>query len=348
MKLKKQMSGRTRVLDALYGKEVDRYPIISPTSVATMDNMVKVNAYFPEAHINANKMAALAATGHEILGYDTVAPYFSILLEAAALGCSIDWGTSNSMPSTKNYLKNFEDFKPPNNFLERKPIKALLEAIKILKKRYVDRVAVIGKVIGPWTLAYHLFGVQNFLLNLTIDPKSTQELLKKLLKIPISFSIAQIEAGADVITWADHATCDLVSAQAYKEYLFPFHKEAIKEITSYCPVILHTCGCVTDRITYFSEAGFTAFHFDSRNPINKLKKLAENKITLVGGVNNPQILLNGDTSEVKEQVAKLLEEGINLVAPECAVPTFTPNKNLKAITLAVNEYTRKTRNIKLS
>ncbi|CEP69130.1 Methyltransferase MtaA/CmuA [Moorella glycerini] len=338
---KELMAGSERVIAALRGEEVDRLPLITPTSVATVESMTAIGTYFPEAHTDAYKMAALAATGHELLGFDTVAPYFSILLEAAALGCEVDWNQVDAMPVIKkNPLQKWDDWRLPANFLDRQPVKALLAAIGLLKKRYGKRVAVVGKVIGPWTLAYHLFGVQNFLLGLVLEPETVRELLGRLLTVPLKLATAEIESGADVLTWADHTTNDLVSAAAYRDFLLPLHQQAMKQLPTDCPVILHTCGRVTDRITYFAGAGFTAFHFDSRNPPEQLLSLANGRLTLIGGINNPQTLLNGKVAEVKKEAERLLQAGIKLVTAECAVPLRTPNQNLRAIVQAVRDLSR--------
>lgn len=333
------LSGVERVKRALKGEDVDRIPLITPTSVATVESMAACQSYFPSAHINAYQMAKLAAAGHEILGFDTVAPYFSILLEAAALGCEVNWGQIDSMPSiNQSPVERWTDLNVPKNLLDREPVKALLTAIALLKQHYGDRVAVVGKVIGPWTLAYHLCGVQDFLLSLVLDPAALQELLAKLLHIPILLAQAELEAGADLLTWADHDTSDLVNANAYRQFLLPIHQEALKKIHTESPVILHTCGRATDRMQMYAEAGFTAFHFDSRNPVDELIKLAQDKITLVGGINNPQTLINGSIDDVQAKVDHLMHCGIKLVAPECAVPIHTPNQNLQAIISAVRKH----------
>ena len=41
---------------------------------------------------------------------------------------------------------------------------ACIEAIKILRNEFGDEVAIIGKTMGPWSLGYHCFGVEPFLL----------------------------------------------------------------------------------------------------------------------------------------------------------------------------------------
>ncbi|AKX94937.1 methyltransferase [Moorella thermoacetica] len=350
MSASEQMAGSERVIAAVQGQEVDRFPLVTPTSVVTVESMTVTGVYFPEAHTDPYKMAALAAAGHELLGFDTVTPYFSILLEAAALGCEVDLNSVDAMPAIKiNPLKNLLerkwDWRPPANFLDRQPVKALLAAIRLLKKRYGRRVAVVGKVIGPWTLAYHLCGVQDFLLGLVLEPEAVRELLERLLAVPLRLAVAEIEAGVDVLTWADHATSDLVSAAAYRDFLLPLHQRAMEQLAGSCPVILHTCGRATDRVAYFARAGFTAFHFDSRNPVGDLLSLANGRLNLIGGINNPQTLLNGKVKEVRATIEGLLQAGIKMVAPECAVPLRTPNQNLRAIVQAVRDFSRRHRKV---
>ena len=86
-----------------------------------------------------------------------------------------------------------------------------LEAIRLLKKRLGDDAAVCGKVFGPWTQGYHYFGVENFLIGTLDDPDETRRILERLMPVTIQFAKAQIDAGADCLLLADHATRDLCS-----------------------------------------------------------------------------------------------------------------------------------------
>jgi uroporphyrinogen-III decarboxylase len=64
--------------------------------------MEATGARFAEAHLEARAMARLAAAGHEVLGYDTVMPVFSVT-QAAALGCQVDWGHPLMMPGVRTH-----------------------------------------------------------------------------------------------------------------------------------------------------------------------------------------------------------------------------------------------------
>lgn len=325
------LTPKERVCAVFQGMEVDRLPVINPTTLVTYEFMQQTGCYFPQAHVTVDKMAALAEAGHRVAGFDSMMPYLSMHLEAMALGCEVDWGSIDRLPSvTKPVLQTRQEFNMPDNFLDRKPIKSLLTAIRMLKNKYGSNVPIIGKVVGPWTLAYHLYGAENFLMDVILEPQRVIALLKELKKVPVSFAQAQYEAGADLVTWSDHVTGDLVSRRTYQDLLFPIHKQCTAQLSE-IPTILHVCGHVMDRLSLFAEAGWTAFHLDSRNSIPDAMCLINGKMHLTGSINNPTALLNGRSEEIKQEVARAVQGGIRLISPECAIPTRVPNANLLEI-----------------
>ena len=80
------MTPRERFMAGILGKPVDRRPVGSPTSVATVEQMESTGACFPEVHQDGEAMARLAAGSYEVLGYDAIMPIFSVQQEAAACG----------------------------------------------------------------------------------------------------------------------------------------------------------------------------------------------------------------------------------------------------------------------
>jgi [methyl-Co(III) methanol-specific corrinoid protein]:coenzyme M methyltransferase len=224
----------------------------------------------------------------------------------------------------------------PANFLEHRDVRAILDSIRILKKEFGDEVAIIGKTMGPWTLAYHVFGVEPFLIGTVDDPAETMRCLQKLREFTILFGQAQIDAGADVLTLPDHATGDLVSAEYYKRFLLEMHQEFVDELK--VPLILHICGKTIDRMPYIAETGMAAFHFDSRNDPQEAMDAVGGKIRLAGNINNPTTLYARGPAEVREEVYRALEAGVQLIAPECAIPLRTKAENLVEIPLAVQDW----------
>ncbi len=327
------MTPKRRFLSGILGGRVDCTPVGSVTSVATLEQMEITGAFFPDVHLDGEKMARLAAGAYGILGYDAIMPYFSVQAEAAALGCDVDWGDRKNMPvERKHPWTDPEQVRIPPDFLDQPSIKAVLDAIRILRARYGDRVAVVGKVMGPWTLAYHTHGVQNFLIETIDDPARVHKFLDRLKEITVLFGTAQIQAGADVLCIADHATGDLVSPRTYRDFLLPYHRELTQRLG--CPTVLHICGNTLDRMNDICSSGFDAFHFDSKVDARQAVDRVAGRISLVGNINNPEILLKGTAEAVAERTRYALEAGVNVIGPECAIPLETPLDNLKAITRA--------------
>jgi [methyl-Co(III) methanol-specific corrinoid protein]:coenzyme M methyltransferase len=328
------MTPKRRFLASILGGRVDRPAVASVTSVANIEQMEMTGAYFPEAHLDGETMARLAAGAHDILGYDAIMPYFSVQAESAALGCEVDWRDRESMPvSHSTVWSGPEEIRLPDDFLEQPSIKAILEAIHSLRGKYGHQVAIVGKVMGPWTLAYHLYGIQDFLMETYTDPDRVRGFLDRLKEITVLFGLAQIRAGADALCLADHATGDLVGPWTYRDFLLPVHQELTQRLG--CPLVLHICGDTLDRLGHICEAGFDCFHFDSKVDARAAVTEVDGRISLMGNVNNPEILLNGSPEQVAEQARYAMAAGVQVIGPECAIPPQTPLANLQAITQAL-------------
>ena len=333
------MTPYTRFFRALKRESTDYPAVGNPTSIITTDLMEKAGSFFPEAHTDAALMARLAAAGHEILGYDTIAPYFSVQEEAAAFGCAVDWEDKDHMPTVRGHLFGTpEEIHIPSDYLSRLPIRAVLDATRHLKQRYDGKVALVGKVMGPWTLAYHLFGLEPFLIRIIDAPGEVREILDRLAEATVMFGRAQIEAGADCLTLADHLTGDLCSAETYRDFLLPVHQRIRAQLD--IPIILHICGYTLDRLDYIAETGFDAFHFDSKNDPRKAVAITGDRIALIGHINNPEALYTGDMDRIDREVREAIDTGVAVIAPECAVPLNMDSIALKRIVDVARETKR--------
>jgi len=328
------MQPREIFLRALQKKETPRPATGCVTSVVTVDLMEEVGVYFPEAHLDSEKMAALAAAGHEVLGFDAVMPLFGVWHESAALGCPVNWGEVDRMPDCSEHLYKIDDeIRIPPDLLEHPGCAVPLEAIRILRKRFGDRVAVVGKAFGPWTLGYHLFGVEEFLINTILRPDAVERAMEQLEEVTVRFGMAQLEAGADTLCLADHATRDLCSPDAYRDFLLGTHRKFAEKFP--CPLVLHICGDTSDRIPYIRETGLSCFHFDSKVPTATARELAGERLALMGGTDNIAVIRNGDEESVRRDVEEKKRCGIEVIGPECAVPLDAPWVNMKMLADAV-------------
>jgi MtaA/CmuA family methyltransferase len=334
---KPDLTPRRRFLANLMGgRKGKRISVSNPTSIVCVELMNKVGVHFPDAHTDASAMAELAAAGYEILGFDTVMPEFSVQQEAAALGCEVNWGHDTMMPETMTHpVKSPGDVVIPDNLLEKPSIKVVLEAISRLRREYGDRVAVIGKVMGPWTISYHTVGVEEFLILVRLDPDQVRAYLEAYLPVTIAIANAQLRAGADVVVLPDHATGSMVSARTYAEFLVPLHRKMLAQIGG--PTILHVCGKCLDRIPHMATEGYDGYHFEWQNDPKKAVEAAGGQMALLGGISNVEALLQGTPDDVYKQARYNIEVGVDSIGPECAISLQTPLDNLKTIVAAAEE-----------
>ena len=190
--------------------------------------------------------------------------------------------------------------------------------------------------MGPWSLSYHLMGIEEFLVNTLLDPDKVRRSIDLLKTVTIAFAKAQMQAGADIICLADHATGGLVSPLMYQDMLLPVHQEIVAETG--CPMVLHCCGDTTDRLAYFAEAGFDCYHFESQVALETAVAAAAGKMTLMGNLNNPELLLTGSVEQVAEACRSVVRSGVQILSPECAVPLITPLRNLRALVEVADEH----------
>jgi [methyl-Co(III) methanol-specific corrinoid protein]:coenzyme M methyltransferase len=179
-------------------------------------------------------------------------------------------------------------------------------------------------------------GTENFLLQIGMgETQKVIKMLRQLMTVTIKFARAQFQAGADIVVMADHVTGNLVGPYHYEQLLLPIHREITSQIDG--PLILHVCGNCMDRLELFGQSGVDAYHFewqvDAKAAVEKVGHL----MSLVGNVNNPDVLYQGTPDDVYKQVRYAVEAGVNIIGPECAVPLATPIENLKAIIEAAAE-----------
>lgn len=330
------MTPRRRFLSALFRGRIDKVPACTLSSVATVELMDLVEAPFPEAHLDAEMMARLAATSHEVLGMDTIMPVWHSQLESDALGGDTDWAEKDNWPSPSRFLISDPDqVKVPDDFRERPTMKTVTDAIRLLRRRYPD-VAVVGKVYGPWSVAYQMVGIEDFLMDTILDPDKVRRYLDAFLPACIDSARAQFEAGADAVMWADHTTGDLCSAETYRDFLLEMHQRVTQEIGG--PSVFHCCGKTIDRVHLFANAGWDCFHFESQVDAREARVAAGERMSLFGNLNNPRLLYQGTPDDVYQACWELLDTGVDGLAPEGSVPLVTKKGPLQAIARAAADW----------
>ncbi len=335
------ISGRDILLTALKGGKVPRPAVCSANPTATYDLMEKVSSYWPEAIRNSGGMAKLAATAHTILGFDAVRVPFCQTIEAEVFGSVLREGGRVNVPSiSRHRYKIGEPPTFPEDFLSKGRIPELLEAVKILKDTLGDGAAVIGGIVGPFSIAGNIVDVTELLVACMKEPDSMTPYLEVAEQAGTMLGKALIAAGADVICIEDMlASLDLISPTIFRNIAWPWEKKQIQQLQE-VPTILHICGKVDPVIVDLVNTGVSALSLDIKVDIRAAKATLARvgkKVRLIGGIDCIRTLLQKRPEDVENEALNALDDGYDIIAPCCSIPPATPTENLLAMVRAVKE-----------
>lgn len=288
----------------------------------------------PDVHRDAGAQARLLAANHEVLGFDAVSFIINYFGEPAALGADIDWGGPEQLPSFQSHpWQCADDAGVPEDLLNREPISTYLETLRIAKRRYGDKMAVLGKVMGPFSMTQAMCGVERVLMALVDEPDVLAHFLQVSVEILVACANAQLELGIDALAIGEGgAGANLLSPQMYEQQLLPYHQDMIKRIDG--PTIMHICGDVTPRVDMFKRTAMTCFNFDWAIAPEVIVKHADGAYRVMGNVNTTD-LLRGTPDDIEQQVIRNIDAGVDIISPGCAISPKCPNANLRALCDAV-------------
>jgi [methyl-Co(III) methanol-specific corrinoid protein]:coenzyme M methyltransferase len=335
------MTGKERLLAALEGRETDRPSVFSANQTGTYSQMDATGAEWPEAHQQAEPMARLALGAWSVLGLDAVRVPYCQTVEAEALGSTVKYMGREGIPRIDQHAYKLDDEPSyPDDFLSRGRVPELLEAVRIMKREVGDEVAVMGNIVGPFSIVANLVGITDVLKRSYKKPESLTPFLEVAEEAGTQLALAFQEAGADIIVIEDMmASIDVISPDIYRKVAQPIEKKQIERLAG-LPTILHICGALNPIMADVADTGATAISMDPKvDAVDARRILAgyDRPIPMIGGVDTTVTLFEGTAEDVKRDVRKALDEGYAIIAPGCSVPPSTTDENLKAMVEAAEE-----------
>ena len=329
------MNAKERVMAVINHQKPDRMPCFGANSTVTYEQMDKVGAYWPEGHVDAETMAKQALAAYTVLGLDAVRVPFCQTFEAVALGCIRKPGKVRELegfPGIEHPPPYKLDDTPkfPDDFLSRGYIPQLLKAVEILKKEVGDEVPVVGGIIGPFTIVGSLLDSVPLLKATFKTPDKIPPFLEVAEKAGTMLAKALIDAGADIISCEDMtASPELIDPKTYREFELQYQRRQFEAIP--VPTILHICGNVDPIVEWMGQTGANILSLEPKASAQLARQKCGSDIILMGGVDTATTLYMKDPETVKQGCEESIEDGIQIVAPGCAVAPGTPTENLLAM-----------------
>jgi [methyl-Co(III) methanol-specific corrinoid protein]:coenzyme M methyltransferase len=330
------MNAKERVMAVINHQKPDRMPCLGANSTVTYEQMEKVQAFWPEGHENAETMAKQAMAAYTVLGFDAVRVPFSQTFEAEVFGCKIKPGRgidgNEGIPGIEHPPPYTLDDVPvfPDDFLSRGKIPELLKAVRILKGELGDEVPIIGGIIGPFTIAGSLIDTVPLLKATFKTPEKIPPFLDVAERAGTALANALIEAGADIISCEDMtASPELIAPKTYGDVELKYQKKQFDAIS--VPKILHICGKVDRIVEWMGQTGADIISLEPKADVGLAREKCGPDTIMLGGADTAQTLFLKDAETVKRACEKSIADGIQILAPGCAVAPGTSTENLLAM-----------------
>jgi [methyl-Co(III) methanol-specific corrinoid protein]:coenzyme M methyltransferase len=326
------MNARERVMAVLNHQRPDRMPCFGANSTVTYDQMDRAQAFWPEGHENGEAMAKQALAAYGEIGFDAVRVPFCQTFEAEALGCIVKSGGTEGIPGIGHPTPYKIDDEPvfPEDFLSRGRIPELLKAVRILKDSIGKEGIVVAGIIGPFTIAGSLIDTVPLLKATFKAPEKIRPFLEVGAKAGNTLAQALIDAGADIIAVEDMtASPELIAPKTYRDYEMEYQRKQFEKIT--VPKILHICGNVDSIVQWMGQTGAEIISLEPKASAVLAREKCGPHVILMGGVDTATTLFMKDSDTVRKACEESIEDGIQILAPGCAVAPGTPTENLLAM-----------------
>lgn len=305
--------------------------------------MDHVDAAWPEAHVDARKMAKIALGAYDFLGLESVRVPYCLTYEAEALGCNVSLGKKNSTPMVKSSpFKNDPDAKfelmSPEEMLKIPRNKVILDAAEmIIKERKADLPTLLG-VTGPFTIAGHLAGTENLILWTLTEP----DVAKRFAKHAADYEKMWLEhvegIGIDSIQMSEPtASYDMISPDMFDEFALPNLHYVYKPLKKTMK-ILHICGDMLPMLENMVQSKATALSLEEKTDSFKAVKLVNSRAALVGNVGVVKPLLQGTPDDVRKAALHSADAGFNIISAGCGMSALIKKENVWAMVDAIKNY----------
>lgn len=323
-------------LKKVFNKEaVDRPPCICPggmMNMITTQLMDKSNIFWPNAHLNGEKMASLAIANYENGCFENYGVPFCMTIEAEALGAKVTLGTKEYEPHVTEYaiesVSEYKKLKPMN--LNEGREKVVLDAIKILKEKN-ENVPIVGNITGPISTASSLMEPVDFYKELRKKNKEAHEFMNFVTEEIIKFARAQIDAGADVIAISDPSgSGEILGPKDFEQFVVKYINQIIDGLQEEkIGTIVHICGQMRSVYKQVNMIKSDALSFDSVVSMKSARENLPDRI-LMGNVST-YALEFGTPEKISSLTNKCIKDGSNIISPACGLGTKSPLENIQAI-----------------
>lgn len=206
-------------------------------------------------------------------------------------------------------------------------------------ERYSDR-AIFVDAPGVLTNAHGMREYSNLLMDVYDSPDEIKELFQRISDVMAEAVKRACQRNITAIYVMDdiaHANGLMMSLPMLQEFVFPYNQRLIEPaLDAGIPVLMHSCGKITEAIDAFAEQGVCALNplQPHLHDLRSFKEKYHGRLAVYGALDNSFIIPNGTPEEVRAHVRSTFEvlgKGGGLIFSTHDIPIHTPAENIEAM-----------------
>jgi uroporphyrinogen decarboxylase len=337
-----EMTPLERAAAMSQGKAVDRLPC-NPN---VANGVARVyGCKISEFNRDAKTLAAAQIAAYRRFGYDSVRIFTDLFTLCEAMGAEVKFPDDDTADLLKPAISDIKDIgrlQPVNPYKDgRLPVQ--LDAMKYLIDEVGHEVGCSGAVVGPFTNAFFLLGVDNTLKQIIKSPEAVHALCRISLETCKIFSEAVIKLGLTPTISEPMSSCTVVSPKTFREFSAPYLQELVDFIKSKGKgVIMHICGDTGNIWKDIAAMGVSGFSIDNVASLIECKHAIGHQVRILGNVDPGGVVYCGTPLDVRlktlEGIAECYDSPKGYTPMSgCSLPVETPFANIQSMMDTVRE-----------
>jgi [methyl-Co(III) methanol-specific corrinoid protein]:coenzyme M methyltransferase len=337
------LSPKERLLRVLRREPVDRPPVICTGGMmnsAIVEIMQQTGNTLPEAHFDAQRMAALAQDIQLLTGFENIGVPFCMTVEAELLGSQIDHGTLACEPKiAREVFPTIHDvvYADVAKLAQSGRMNVVVDAAHRIAAANAE-VPVIASLTGPISTAASIVDPMTFYKSLRKDPAGAHRVLDYVTRLLSAFAKRLLlEQGASVIAVGDpSATGEILGPAMFEQFAVRYLNQFADDVHALgFPLIIHICGDLKRVRHLLPKLRCDALSTDAM--VNLVALKAEfPQVTTMGNLSTYALQWSAP-QKICSVTRDLVASGIDIISPACGLSTSTKLESIRAMTDAVTK-----------
>ena len=287
-----------------------------------------------ECWLNGGCLADCLAAALERFGYDGAVAEMGLGPQPSVLGCPVEVEGNDVPLVVENIIGGREDLDrlelhDPWAGGKMEPVKRLIGSVGA-------RAVVLGTVRSPFEYAATVRGLIEFMTDFYRDSEFVRDLIEACKPATLAVGRALAQAGVDALVIKDSfASSSMISPAHYEEFAYPAEAEAIGELKTEVPVILHICRNSMPILPRMARTGAAVLEIDAPVDLAAAMEAVEGRVVIKGNIDAVAVIEKGSRESVEQAVLSAIAaargRGPFILSTGDSIPISAPEDNVAAL-----------------